>query len=147
MDVLKYPYSKVQIWFYSIAFIAIFIFILVVFIVDFSDHSTWPLLGGVFLVICALFAYLYRKYFRPLQNGETALELDSEKLQYFIGNKTVYWKDVLYTNFGALKNGGAEIRFALANGIEVIIITRYVAGNDNEIYKNITAYFEKYKSV
>jgi hypothetical protein len=120
----------------------------VVFIVDFSDHSTWPLLGigGVF---CGgTLAYLYFKYFVHLQRDEIALELDKEKLQYFIGNKSFFWKDVLYTSPGG--NGranGIRVRFSLEDGSEVVINTQFIDGNDQEIYNTIMTYYEKYKSV
>jgi len=148
MEVIKYPYSKTQIWFYMIAFLAILIFILVVFIVDFADHSTWPLLGMGGVFCGGALTYLYFKYFVHLQKGEIALELDKEKLQYFIGNKSFFWKDVLYANpVGNGRGNGMGVRFSLENGSDVVINTKFVGGNDEEIYNTVMSYFEKYKSV
>ncbi|BAU55944.1 hypothetical protein MgSA37_04136 [Mucilaginibacter gotjawali] len=110
-----------------------------------ADRAAWMGVGLGFLTTCGMLTYLIHKYILPLRRGEIALELDNEKLQYFIGNKTVYWKDILYMDFASSKNGGIFIRFALEHGVDINISTRFVAGKDSEIYQTITAYFEKYK--
>lgn len=146
MEIKRYPYSKTQTWFYMIVFFAVLIFLLAVFVVNFSDHSTWPLLGIGGIFVCGTLTWLYNKYFRHLQRGEIALELDNEKLQYFIGNKTVFWKDVLYTTNDSNPNGNSiRIRFSLEGGSDIVIDTQFVDGSDKEIYNTIMAYVEKYK--
>ena len=145
MNVVKYPYSKYQTWFALIILLAMMVFPVFVLASDVTDRNTWLVCGFFFLVACGLLTYLIRKYFLPMQRKDIALELNEEKLQYFIGNKTVYWKDVLYMDFGESKNGGIFIRFALEHGVDIKISTRYVAGKDKEIYDTVTAYFEKYK--
>jgi hypothetical protein len=148
MEVVNYPYSKTQIWFYMIAFFAILIFLLIVFVINFSDHSTWPLLGIGGIFVCGVLTYLYSKYFRHFKRGEIALELDKEKLQYFIGNKTVFWKDILAaTSDSNPKGNGIRIRFSIDGGSDVVINTQFVDGNDKEIYNTVMTYVEKYKSV
>ncbi|WP_295676968.1 hypothetical protein [uncultured Mucilaginibacter sp.] len=144
MEVKKYPYSKYQIWFAFSLSLAMMAFPVFMIATDTTDRQAWLLFGFFFLAICGILTYLIRKYFLPMQRGETALELDKEKLQYFIGNKIVYWKDILYMDFGEARNG-IFIRFALEHGVDITIGTRFVAGKDNEIYDTISAYFEKYK--
>jgi hypothetical protein len=145
MDIKKYLYSKYQTWFVFIFLLAMMVASLFMVANDNADHDEWLVFGFFFLVMGGMLAYLLRKYFLPMQRGEIALELDKEKLQYFIGNKTVYWKDVLYMDFAESKNGGGFIRFALEHGVDIKISTRYIAGKDKEIYNTITGYFEKYK--
>jgi hypothetical protein len=93
-----------------------------------------------------MFIYFFKKFFSPFLKGETALELDDKKLQYFISNKIVYWKDVEYMDYDSLKNGGISIRFSIKESSkDITISTRYVKGNDKDIYDTISEYFEKYK--
>lgn len=144
MEVIKYPYSKYQTWYVLILLLAVTAFPVFVIATDITDRDIWLGFGFSFLATCGMLTYLTRKYFLPMQRGDIALELDKEKLQYFIGNKIVYWKDILYMDFGEARSG-IFIRFALEHGVDITIGTRYVAGKDKEIYDTISAYFEKYK--
>lgn len=144
MDIKKYLYSKYQTWFVFIILLSIMVVSLFMVANDNADRDEWLVFGVFFLVMVGMLTYLLRKYFLPMQRGGIALELDKEKLQYFIGNKIVYWKDILYMDFGEARSG-IFIRFALEHGVDITIGTRYVAGKDKEIYDTISAYFEKYK--
>jgi len=107
------------------------------------------MIGLVFLAFSILPFYFFKKYFLPFLRAKIAMELDNEKLEYFIKNKIVYWKDVDYinSNYGG-QGGGVEITFAIKQSSRNITIsTRYIAGNDEDIYNRISEYFEKYKVV
>lgn len=146
--VIKYPYSKGQIYFAAIFITAMFLFFIYFFIIDVSDPGIW-VIGLFILAEGVLGRYFFKKYFSPFLKNETALELDEEKLQYFIKNKVLYWKNVDYINsrYGG-RGGGLEISFAIKQGSRnVTISTRYIAGNDEGICNTISEYFEKYKQV
>ena len=92
-------------------------------------------LGALFLCTAAMAVYLCKKFFFPLVRGETALEIDKEKLQFYVTNRVIYWKDVKSIDHDTLNHGGWAIIFAFKDGSENIdISTKYVAGDDEQIY-------------
>jgi len=143
----KYGYSLGRSIFALIG-CGIFLFVLIYFIVtDHSDYQSWLLWGGGIFVILVFMLYQSKKFFFPYLRNEVALELDEDKLQFFIGKKPVYWKDVNFINFYAGQNG-LEIIFSLKDDVkDVKISTMNISCNDNEIRDTIEDYFQKYKIV
>jgi hypothetical protein len=147
MEEMRYPYSSKQITFGVIGItgmIAAFIYLL---IINISDKNAW-IVSMIFILMMLVMAIFYfKKFVSPLLKGTTALELDKEKLQLFVfSTKTVYWKDVQYIDYEPLKYGGYSIRFAIKDSSENRkISTKFVAGDDADIYKKVSEYFEKYK--
>jgi hypothetical protein len=77
--------------------------------------------------------------------GETILELDKEKLQYFPRNKVIYWKEVEdIDNVVGAKSGSMSIRFLMKDGVRQRISTKYIAGNDQTLYDTIRTFFFNY---
>ena len=146
MESVKYPYSKYQSWFAVIALSAMIFGCLYMIIARRPDGDIWQVMVPMILILGALLTYICRKFFFPLIWGETALELDKEKLQYFVNNRIIYWKDVETMDFWSLKYGGMSIRFVMhGTNKDVKINTKYIAGKDQSIYDTIVEYFEKYK--
>ncbi len=144
MTPIKYPYSIFQNCFSIILVSAMNIFILYM-IIRFPALPGSLALSALFLCTATMAVYLCRKFFFPSLRGEIALELDKDKLQFFITDRTIYWKDVKSINYDVLNHGGWAIIFAFKNGSEnVDISTKYIAGNNQAIYDTITEYFEKY---
>ena len=145
MEVIKYPYSKYATWFFVILLPGFMLFCLYAIITDSPGDNIWEAMVPVILFFGIMLAYLCRKFFFPLLRGETALELDREKLQFFSSKKVVYWKDVQKTDSWSSKNA-AGARFVMEDGSrDIKISTKYVAGKDAAIYDTIVEYFEKYK--
>ena len=145
MEPKKYSYSKSQ----NYTNIVLVLGLNTVFLYLIISSSSLLLsiaFGVLFLCMVALTVYFCRKFFFPLLRNETALELDNEKLQFYIDNKTIYWKDVESINYKELKNGDWVVTFAFKNGsANINVFQKYIAGDDKAIYNTITEYFEKYK--
>jgi len=118
-----------------------------------DDHSTyrsWLIFGFLFLLILARLVYLSVMYFIPCLRDKTVLELDREKLQFFIKGKLLfqiprdiaYWDDIENIDYtSVLRMGGAIISFRMKDGSVFGINTKYIAGNDKDIYNTIIEYF------
>src|SRR5450432_1712128 len=83
MEVIKYPYSKYQNWFAVTLLLSMISFCLYAIITDSPGDNIWWLMAPCILCLGALLTYLCSKFFFPLLRGETILELDKDKLQYF----------------------------------------------------------------
>lgn len=147
MEPIKYPYSTILTCFHAIWLFAFFIFSIFLSI-DLSDPGNKVFIPDIFitLILGALIVYFFIKIILPLIQGKSALELDKEKLQYFIFNKTIYWKDVENIIYADRTNGSWLISFIMKDGSnDIKIQTRYIAGKNKEIYNSILQCFEKNK--
>jgi hypothetical protein len=145
MEPIKYPYSTFQNIFSTLLILGLNFFPFYM-IVRFPALPASLFLGALLLGTVAMAVYLCKKFFFPLLRGKTALEIDKDKLQFFITNRTIYWKDVIKIDYFSLNHGGWSIKFVMRDGNEDLSIsTKYVAGNDATIYDAIVEYFEKHK--
>ena len=143
MDETEYKYSIVQNIFSVILALGMNIFTLFMTI-RFPALPASLILSALFLCTAVMTFYLCKKFFFPLLRGETALELDKEKLQFYITNRIIYWKDVKSIDYNTLNHGGWAIVFIMKDRSENIdISTKYIAGNDKDIYNSIVKHFEK----
>jgi hypothetical protein len=146
MKTTKYLYSSVQNWFGAVGLIGMIIFPISMIIEFASDYGIWLFMIPFFIIMTAMAIYFCRKFFFPLLRGEIALELDEEKLQFFITKRTIYWTDIKSIDHDSLNHGGWSINFTITHtGENITISTKYVAGDDEAIYDSIVGYFEKYR--
>ena len=80
----------------------------------------------------------------PLLRGKPALILDNEKLFCGIKNKTIYWYEIERINPSPY--GIFPIKLILKNGKKVRMHESEIRGGEQQIYKDILAYFEKSKT-
>ncbi len=148
MELKKYQYSAGQTWFGALLCLGMICFITVMLYSVRSDYHNWLYFGLPSLAVCGMAVYFSKKFFLPLLKGQTALELDETKLKFFISGRVIYWKDIQSIDYGAISNGGYEIRFTMIENVkDISISTKYIAGNDQDIYDTIVEYFKKYRSV
>lgn len=94
MGITTFTYSKFIAWTGAAFFSGVIIFCLYLGLSTPPGHNKWLYLIGLILVVCILLGYFCKKYFFTMLQGKIALELDDEKLQFYITNRIIYWKDV-----------------------------------------------------
>ena len=121
-----------------------------------SDDQNGLIFGIIASIILIRFAYLFIYIYLPCLRSETALQLDAEKLQFFVKGKfrskdikdVIYWNDVEHIKYDPFpRNTGALISFKMANGDTFSVKTSHVAGKDLEIYNAIVKYFNNYRTI
>ncbi len=144
MESTKYHYSILQNCFSMILALGLNGFFLYM-IMRFPPIPASLFMVALFLGTAAMTIYLCRKFFWPLLTGKIALELDEDKLQFFITDRKIYWKDIKDVSYDILNHGGWAIIFSFENGSDnVNISTKYIKGSDQDIYDTIKQYFENY---
>ncbi len=117
-----------------------------------SDDKSGLIFGIIAVIIFIRFIYLCVYIYIPCLRGETALELDAEKLQFFIKGKfrsgdikdLILWNDVAHIKVDPFpRNTGALISFKMLSGDTFSIKTTHVAGKDREIYDAVVRCFDK----
>ncbi len=106
-----------------------------------SSSNRLLYLASMLLVFICWLSYMMIKVGIPYLKGKTALELDNEKLQYFVKEwiplqyyrEVIYWKDVQDIEFNSFSRIGQLITFRITDGgNDASIYTKYIAsGNDN----------------
>jgi hypothetical protein len=148
MESVKFKYGPGQAWWsVLLPFVVIVVFTIYLFSKQPKGTDNWWEIALVALPCSGMTFFFGWKFFMPYRRGDTILELDDEKLQYFFKNKTVYWREILLINCGATRNG-LEIRLEMKAGnyYDFNIFTQYIAGKDKAIYDTIMEYFEKYRT-
>jgi hypothetical protein len=146
MNTTKYLYSTVQSWFGAILLTGMISFPVFMIVSFASDYQIWLAMIPFIIIIGGMVVYFCRKFFFPLLRGETALELDEEKLHFFITKRIIYWSDIENIDHFWLNHGGWSINFTMTgSGKNISISTKYVAGDDEIIYNSIIEYFKKYR--
>jgi hypothetical protein len=151
MEIKKFKYSFGQMVFSGLLFPFMSVFIYLMAINEDSDYRASLVLGFVLLIIWGRFAYLAIMYFIPCLQGKTALALDSDKLQFFIKGKLLlqdvravaYWKDINEITYISPYKGSPVISFTMRDRKDFAFRTKYIAGNDKEIYNTTMEYFNK----
>ncbi|MCO5949690.1 hypothetical protein [Mucilaginibacter flavidus] len=91
----------------------------------------------------------------PFLKGKVALELDREKIQYFVKGwmqlqytrEIIFWKDIRSIEYSSLPHVGPLITFRITDGgNDASIYPNYIAFNTDELYRTILEYFETSKS-
>ncbi len=114
-----------------------------------SDYRSWLFFCAIMLIIVGRASYVTVMYLIPCLKGKIALELDPDKLQLFIAGKLLfqiprdvaYWKDISDIEYTAPYRGSPIISFTMNNGSVFGFRTKYIAGNDKDIYNTIMEYF------
>jgi hypothetical protein len=73
-------------------------------------------------------------------SGKALMEIDCEKIEVRLKNKTIYWSDVTEITCGDL-SFNAIIK--LKNARKVKIFLNSVKGDDSLIYKTILSYYKQ----
>lgn len=143
MSVITYKCSK-ALWLvgiiipFAIAFICI---------ANIDDHN-WMEVLPVITVLGAVAIYYCKQCFTYDLKDKAALQLDDEKLVYYIDHQIIYWKDIIDISYGKVRGQGLSIFFTvIGEGIRnssICISTDLVEGNDVEIYNDI---IERYLKV
>jgi len=149
MEPIQYNYSK-----FRASFVTLFIFLFLIFITWGAIISTGDdrlmMIVGVLLLACLLF-YVCNMLLLPMIQGETILEVDSEKFKYTLKDLTLYWKDIDdldYEDIDFSRNDSHtfRIRFTMKeSGSEKRISTWFIAGDNKEIFNSILNTFLKYR--
>jgi hypothetical protein len=150
MDIKKYKYSAGQMFFDISLLLFATLVCYMAPITHNAGYKFWPIFGFLLLIILARFIYLTITYFIPCLKNKTALELDNDKLQFFIKGKLLfqiprdvaYWKDMEDIEFTSPLRGSAFISFKMKDGSAFGFRTLYIAGNDSDIYNTIMQYFK-----
>lgn len=152
MGSIKFKYSLMQM-IRSIALLLFFALISYVRIAEDGLDDNGELIFDIIVVIIFVrFVYLCAYIYIPCLRGETALELDEEKLQFFVKGKfrsrdikdLILWNDVAHIKLDPFpRNTGALITFKMLSGDTFSIKTTHVAGKDREIYDAIVSCFNK----
>jgi hypothetical protein len=149
MEIKKYKYSFGRMVFSVLLFPCMALLFYLIVINEDSDYRAWLILGFILLIIWGRFIYLAIMYHIPCLQGKTALALDTDKLQLFIKGKLLlqhvrditYWKDIDEIAYISPRKGAPVISFTMKEGNDFAFRTKYIAGNDKEIYDTIMAYF------
>ena len=137
-----FPYSS-STWFAAILSLGINIFPLYGLVTLGSDYRVLLCFGLILLCTAGMLGYFCKKFLFPFLRRDTALELDEDKLQFYITNRTIYWKDIKKIDHFSLNHGGWSIDFTMKDGSDQIrISTKYIAGDNEDIYNTIVEYFE-----
>jgi len=145
METKKYGYSKYQNMFAILLTSGMLAFAIYMLISMGSYYQVWLIIIPFILIILAMFAYVCKKFFFPSLRGDVALEIDKDKIQFFITKRIIYWRDVkdLYQSY--FSNNGPYIMFKMKDGSKDIgISTKYIMGNNKDIYNTVIDYFNSY---
>ena len=141
MEVTKYNYSIKFGWFGTIFLSVIILFCFYAIITDPPGDNIWQLMIPAIIVIGGMLIYWGKICFIPALKGKIALELDKDKLQYFVSNKTVYWSDVESIDKDTMPRNGWIIIFSMLDrSKDIKIPTRFIVGKDEDIYNKVCEY-------
>ena len=105
------------------------------------DSHIWLYITPVELIAGVLLYYAIKISFIPAINKEPILELDDEKLYFYMTDRTIYWRDVVEI-FEDYRSHSPAIRFEMVDGSDDIIIgTKWISGRNEKIYNTIQEYF------
>jgi hypothetical protein len=139
MNSVKYPFNRLYI-IGTLCLLCPFLFSSVRLISE-SIHAgetvLWTLYIGIDLALLFTMAYFIFKGIIPAIKQHAALELDDEKLQYFMYNKTMYWKNVI-----SISNSNNAIVITAEDGSKATIRTAWLKGNKDTIYNAIALHIE-----
>jgi hypothetical protein len=149
MEITKYKYSFGRMLLSGLLFPCMTVLFYMIVINEDSDYRAWLVFGFVLSVVWGRFIYLASMYHIPCLQGKTALALDTDKLQLFIKGKLLlqdvrdvaYWKDIDNIAYISLRKGSPVISLTMKDGNDFAFRTKYIAGNDKEIYNTIMAFF------
>ena len=143
MESATFYYSKPRAWI-GTAFFALAVIIL--FGLTVAAGWDGPFTGITLtadMVMVTAFIMFLKKYSLPAVQGKPALVLDSEKLQFFFGNKTVYWRDIERISFSKSTRMTAIKLTMKGTEDDVMIGTRFIKGTDKEIFDAVERYFQQ----
>jgi len=141
MTITKYKYSIKFGWFGTVFLSVVILFCFYAVITDPPGDNIWQLMIPCIMVVSIMLVYFCKICFMPALKGKTALELDKDKLQYFVSNKTIYWSDVqgIDKDTGG-RNGWTIIFSMLDKSKDIKIHTNFIAGKDEDIFNTICEY-------
>jgi len=143
MESTTFYYSKSTVWIFTAMFIIAIVAFSGLIIAGGPDVPNQVITGVFDLLVIILFGIFCRKYVIPVVQGKPAIVLDREKVQYFVDDKTVYWRDVERV---ALWNSSRMTYVRLTTkgaADDVKIATRFIKGTDEEILAAVQHYFQE----
>ncbi len=143
MESTTFYYRKLTVWIFT----AMFIIAIVVFsglIIAAGPDVEDQLITGVFdSSVIILFCIFCRKYVIPVVLGKPAIVLDREKVQYFVDDKTVYWRDVERVALWSSTRMTYVRLTTKGTADDVKIGTRFINGTDEELLAAVQHYFQE----
>ena len=152
MEVKKYKYSSRQLLVETARLVFFAIILYFSTATDNSVYKSWLLFGVILLLIIGRFIYLLISYYLPCLQNKTALEINAEKIQFFIKAKIplqtsrelIYWKDVRELDFVSTRLPGAIITFKMNDGSDDSSLPlKYIAGDNRDIFDTMVGYLKK----
>jgi len=105
-----------------------------------GESKAWFYLAApIIFVLIALVAFA-RLVFIPMMQGKITLELDDEKANCYLSDRTIYWKDVSEIN-DSYTRYSSSIVFTMMDGGEISVSAKWIAGNTRSIRKKMEEYF------
>jgi hypothetical protein len=100
----------------------------------------WLFLG--LPVVCSICAVIYSIKYRliPAIRNYPILEVDAEKLVFYLTDRTIYWKDVIEISW--YFDNGKYLSFEMVDGSRNLTIgVSWIAGSNDIIYNTVQEYF------
>jgi len=117
-----------------------------------SEPKLWKVFYIIVSIITARIIYMSISYYIPCFRGKTALELDDDKLQFFIKAKIplqvskelIYWNEIKNVEFvSTVRLVGSIIVFNMKDGNKYGMPLNYIAGDGNEIYNAVLGHLKR----
>jgi hypothetical protein len=93
-------------------------------------------------VACSIWAIIYSIKYRliPAIRNYPILEVDAEKLVFYLTDRTIYWKDVVEISW--YFNKGRYLSFEMVDRSSNLTVgVSWIAGSDDVIYNTVQQYF------
>ena len=130
----------------TIALMLILMLLLLSNVIKTNSSIAWTVYGLCVLIFIPLAVLLVMKRLIPALKGEIALELNQQGIVDYIRNVTIDWIDIQRISLRRGRSAATMrvmIKWESDYGKEISIPLRWVRGKDNDIYKNVLAYFEE----
>jgi len=147
-ETTRYPYS-INFSVATIALMLILMLLLLSNVIRENSSIAWTVYGLCVLIFISLVTLLVAKRLVPALKSEIALELNEQGIVDYIRNVTIDWKDIESISLRRGRSASTMrvvIKWESDYGKEISIPLRWIRGKDNDIYKNVQAYFEEYET-
>ena len=89
--------------------------------------------------------YIFKTNLLPALQGYVALELDEEKLTFYLNGRIIYWRDVEDVSTGYWH--GSYLSFKMRHGEpDLTVGLKWIAGTTNDILEQVQGYLDEYNS-
>jgi hypothetical protein len=139
METTTFTYTKVR----PILGITIFSCFAICFLVlGILIHEIKSWLFLALAIACSIWAVIYTIKYRliPAIRNYPILEVDAEKLVFYLTDRTIYWKDVVEISWDYYH--GKYLSFEMVDGSSNLTIgVSWIAGSNDVIYNTVQEYF------